>query len=165
MVGVVVVSNEDELRQKVRELKREANHNHFVESDVWLDEQERIDRERNNTYGKFLANKLKFAVQPSTDSLLLKTKKQDAIEELEIILKSIKTELKNRQEFFLTRMDKCNKLRLEINTLEGIEKKQAVRRRINLWENIKEDIGYDKGVKMIILKIEKRLKELKEVEK
>jgi hypothetical protein len=30
MVGVVVVSNEDELRQKVRELKREANHNHFV---------------------------------------------------------------------------------------------------------------------------------------
>jgi hypothetical protein len=38
MVGVVVVSNEEELRQKVRELKREANHNHFVEDDVYVND-------------------------------------------------------------------------------------------------------------------------------
>ncbi len=34
MVGVVVVSNEEELKHKVRELKREANYNHFTEDDV-----------------------------------------------------------------------------------------------------------------------------------
>jgi len=107
-------------------------------------------------------DKLHRAVNVVVESELKDKQKHGAVEELKIILKSIKTELKNRQEFFLTRMDKCNKLRLEINTLEGIEKKQAVKRRINLWENIKEDIGYYEGVKMIILKIERRLKELKE---